>query len=135
MKAHIAVAVFAQFCTQLVSSACPAGSVEGLSPDECYVFAEKSLNWYDAEVECNKLGGYLASINSAFHEMYLSNASQHKSYWTGGQMIGDFPESDWRWSDASTWAYTSWGPGKSPSLQKTHTPGVGYAIGPGLPSN
>ncbi|KAH7711488.1 C-type mannose receptor 2 [Aphelenchoides avenae] len=121
MKQHVLVAALALFCANLVAGSCPAGSVKGLSNDQCYVFNKDPLSWYDAEAKCQELGGHLPSISSGFQNVFLSNASRNsisQEFWTGGKLIQRNPQKNWAWSDGSPWTYTSWAngqPGSTPA--------------------
>lgn len=63
-------------------------------------------NWTDAEAECQRDGGHLASVSSEEIAEELKNAFSLPS-WIGGRRV----LSKWSWSDKTTWKFTNWAQG------------------------
>uniref|UniRef100_A0A8D8UV33 Cubilin n=1 Tax=Cacopsylla melanoneura TaxID=428564 RepID=A0A8D8UV33_9HEMI len=85
-----------QFCLQLVDSI--------------------KLSWPEAESECVKRAGHLASIRSAYTQsmidkMLLSSVyyADDNAYWVGATDYAH--EGDYRWTDALSFSYSNWFPG------------------------
>ena len=75
--------------------------------DSTYTFHKSKKNWTEAEAECQRNGGHLASVTS--NELYeeLKDAFGSVSVWLGGRReLGK-----WSWSDNSTWGFTKWAEG------------------------
>ncbi|KAK3922172.1 LOW QUALITY PROTEIN: Adhesive plaque matrix protein 2 [Frankliniella fusca] len=74
------------------------------------------LSWADAETECRRRGGHLASIPDQEAQRtiddLLTNSpgySDHNSYWVGASDVTS--EGDFRWTDSLPFSYTNWFPG------------------------
>uniref|UniRef100_M9T298 Lectin-Cyl-2 n=1 Tax=Cylindrophis ruffus TaxID=186578 RepID=M9T298_CYLRU len=91
----------------------------------CYKYFDKHLTWSDAEIYCRDqmMGAHLASIHDWAESFqlykYLSNHAQVHLFirdhvWIG---LGD-PQKRriWRWSDGSSFNYTSWNQGEPNNL-------------------
>ncbi|KAJ1529431.1 hypothetical protein ONE63_006210 [Megalurothrips usitatus] len=74
------------------------------------------LGWADAETECRRRGGHLASIpdqeaQRAIDDLLTNSPgySDHNSYWVGASDVTN--EGDFRWTDSLPFSYTNWFPG------------------------
>ncbi|KAH7705004.1 Protein CLEC-51, partial [Aphelenchoides avenae] len=115
----VAIAVLVSQAT----AACPAGSVQGLSPEACYKVYTDATDRDHAEELCHeKDGGHLASLGSAFENSFLrgllAKTAATDRFWIGGSgYTGDgraCRRVSWQWSDESEWNYLNWAQG-SPS--------------------
>ena len=66
---------------------------------------EDRQEWPDAEAECKREGGHLASVHSKGQQALAEKAAEGKTVWIGGRREGD---AEWKWSDNSTWDFTNW---------------------------
>ncbi|MEQ2227304.1 hypothetical protein ILYODFUR_036344 [Ilyodon furcidens] len=73
----------------------------------CFRFFNTPLSWYDAEEQCNSLGGHLASVSNPRQYSFLQQMTQ-----TAGQTIawlGGFNlQGRWLWIDREGFYYTNW---------------------------
>ncbi|XP_055525442.1 uncharacterized protein LOC129718573 isoform X3 [Wyeomyia smithii] len=79
-------------------------------------FESRQLKWFEAEQECNRLGGHLASIRSVsdqklIDQLLLKSPSykDDNAYWVGAS--DRTLEGDFRWSDNLPFLYSNWFPG------------------------
>uniref|UniRef100_A0A182J3R6 C-type lectin domain-containing protein n=1 Tax=Anopheles atroparvus TaxID=41427 RepID=A0A182J3R6_ANOAO len=79
----------------------------------CIASIERRLPWQEAEVDCNRLGGHLASIRSSddqqLIDQLLVNSPGYKddnAYWIGASDLA--MEGDFRWNDKFSFSYTNW---------------------------
>ena len=64
--------------------------------------------WSDAESECQKEGGHLASvISEEVNQVVTKVAGDDTPVWLGGRGRKEYGELTW--SDKSTWGFTNWG--------------------------
>lgn len=48
-------------CISIARGLCPAGSVQGVSANDCYIYSLKPKFWFEADIECkSRYGGALA---------------------------------------------------------------------------
>lgn len=59
-------------CEEQISSLCPPGAVQGLTPTDCYISVRAGGSWYMAEQGCEARGGKLASSTSAFQNAFYA---------------------------------------------------------------
>jgi len=99
---------------------CSRCTVNGGS--KCFFVPDGRRNWKDAENECARQGGHLASINSAaendfVYGLYIGKGGRN----AGGMWIGqsdnaaNIPgsgEGHWKWSDGSQNVFKAWSPGE-----------------------
>lgn len=98
---------------------CPAGSIVGLRPDECYL-SRPAASWIDAEEDCVVAGGHLASVHDAFTNSFLRklpkyNASNNTGLWIGGS-VGGTNKDRWTWTDGSAFDFVNWAKGLTSTL-------------------
>ncbi|XP_068905882.1 uncharacterized protein [Tenebrio molitor] len=74
---------------------------------------EAKLPWAQAEIECTRRGGHLASIRSEHSQTVVNNLllnspgyREHNAYWIGAS--DKMVEGDFRWSDGLPFSYTNW---------------------------
>ncbi|XP_054826085.1 lymphocyte antigen 75 [Eublepharis macularius] len=74
-----------------------------------YWILQKKLSWYDAWKECKQNGSDLASIHSESHQLFLEDIVKHDGFslWLG-LSSHDESESDFEWSDGSSFDYKPW---------------------------
>ena len=104
---------------------CPPGWL--LQGNNCFFVGpfEEKLTWFEADLECKNMGGYLAEIkrkeeNDLIVQYLFSNIAGDETFfndfwWLGG---GDFlSEGDWVWNDSQTSVegsagYNNWAEGE-----------------------
>ena len=73
------------------------------------------LNWYDAYIACEKMGGHLVTITSDGEQVVINDIISSKPlpsevkeyfYWAGGLINS----SGWKWITGEAMDYTNWGP-------------------------
>ena len=98
------------------------GWVEDITSFTFSLHATKKT-WEEAERDCQREGGHLASVTSDEENEMVSNLVADKKVWLGGSwqgalgspQLGGSPQwggvtpVGWAWSDNSTWGYTNWG--------------------------
>lgn len=106
---HFAV-IFPLFV--FIQGRCPSGAIQGFADDECFTLGQSMIGWYDAEEECVRHSGHLASIDSAFLNAFLVDITNPllTVLWLGG--IADGAPAQWRWTDRTPFLYTSWAESK-----------------------
>ncbi|XP_015833125.1 uncharacterized protein LOC103312261 isoform X4 [Tribolium castaneum] len=74
---------------------------------------EFKLPWAQAEMECIRRGGHLASIRSDYAQNIINNLllnspgyRDHNAYWIGAS--DKIVEGDFRWSDGLPFSFTNW---------------------------
>ena len=87
--------------------------VDMISSDEVYAFTSYKLykldrDFVSSEALCKRKGGQLASIHSEWEQTLAERAADGNWVWLGGSR--DSNESQWQWSDGSTWGFTKWQP-------------------------
>ena len=70
-----------------------------------YTLHTTGKTWSEAEIECQKEGGHLASVTSEEVNQMVTDMAGNKYIWLGGKR----DDKDWSWSDDSAWEYTRWG--------------------------
>ena len=73
-----------------------------------FTLHETGKNWSDAENDCQKEGGHLASVTSEEVNQEVKKVAAGKSVWLGGKKEGG----EWTWSDKSAWLFTKWNEGQ-----------------------
>ena len=74
-----------------------------------YKVFNDSMNWFDADARCKKIGGYLVTVSSideqAAIQSMLFRRGNKNYYWTGGFKVSD----QWQWNTHEKFEYTNWG--------------------------
>lgn len=96
------------------SFSCPDGTIEGLSPSQCYLLKSTPYTWVSAENFCKQNGGHLASVPAVFVNNFLKGAAQAAFFNTGTFWLGKTKmyTGKWTWSDGSNSIYDNWAQGK-----------------------
>ncbi|XP_015209614.1 lactose-binding lectin l-2-like [Lepisosteus oculatus] len=79
--------------------------------NRCFQYVAQEKPWAEAETECIRLGGNLASVHSEEENTFLVQLIKSKRpypAWLGGSDCQK--EGTWLWSDGSKWDYTKWNP-------------------------
>lgn len=111
----------------VLHAACPSGALQGLTPNDCYLYLPPDY-WLAALEDCVSRGGQLASAPNAFINMFLPTlpkdtcgepySSVVHSYWLRGSV--GLTSSGWSWSDGSVFSYTAWDNGRFGSVNEPH---------------
>jgi len=81
-----------------------------------YEVIDTPMNWEEARNECEKRGGYLATITSKEEQAFIldlviKQGKKHNCYWLGG-----YPEGkNWQWVTGENFSYKNWVSGKPSS--------------------
>ncbi|XP_069047250.1 lactose-binding lectin l-2-like [Lepisosteus oculatus] len=92
-----------------VCQRCPSGWVS--FQDRCFQHFAQAKIWADAEVDCIRYGGNLASVHSEVEHNFLLQLIKSRGAnptWLGGSDC--VKEGRWLWSDGSKWDYSKWDP-------------------------
>lgn len=96
---------------------CPVGyvSLPGSNNGMCYKAVFTYSTWFNAEQTCFNSNGHLASVDSAFLNMWITSLVKNSTlgateYWLGGYW-NKF-DSKWAWADFNNVTYDNWQPGK-----------------------
>ncbi|KAJ8337089.1 hypothetical protein SKAU_G00383090 [Synaphobranchus kaupii] len=92
---------------------CPAGWTE--YNDRCFKYISGATDWADAEINCENIGGNLASVHSeeeyAFIRQLVKQAdSSEPTFWMG--LSNHYKADTWLWSDGTRVDFTLWNPGE-----------------------
>ncbi|XP_036424670.1 galactose-specific lectin nattectin-like [Colossoma macropomum] len=79
----------------------------------CFKFFKTELKWTEAETECLKYGGNLASVRSHRENLFLQHLIKQATgsftrAWLGASDC--VTEGTWLWSDGSKMSFKNWGP-------------------------
>ncbi|KAH7717028.1 C-type lectin 6 [Aphelenchoides avenae] len=99
----------------MATALCPMGSVQGVSPNDCYFYKLNPRLWFDAQEDCTKLGGVLTSVHSGAVNSFLASVVDIKCYdrmWLGGTTL---LTGSWSWADESRFDFTNWAAGQPSS--------------------
>lgn len=98
-------------------AACPIGTIRGLTNKQCLFYSPIAISWYDAEENCQRQGGHLASVANGFMNSFIlenvGSILHTQELWLGGSS-GVTSALNWSWSDGTQFAYTNWMKGTSP---------------------
>ncbi|KJU85686.1 C-type lectin domain protein [Candidatus Magnetobacterium bavaricum] len=74
-----------------------------------YQRIDTPMTWADAKANCEKLGGYLATVTSDSEEQFIVNSFNQKyESWLGATDAE--VEGTWKWITGEKWGYTDWNP-------------------------
>ena len=82
------------------------GWVEEVSLMPNFTLHTTEKTWSEAESECQKEGGHLASVTSEEVNQAVKNVADGNRVWLGGR--GRKEDGELTWSDKTTWGYTNW---------------------------
>jgi len=79
------------------------------------------MNWEDAKLYCEDLGGHLLIINSRNEQVFLNSILRNaikNNYWLGGSLVNGV----WKWVDGNNISgYTNWAKGQPDRYLRTET--------------
>ncbi|XP_030278852.1 galactose-specific lectin nattectin-like [Sparus aurata] len=95
------------------AAACPSGWTRIGS--RCFTVQRRSLTMVDAELNCIRLGGNLASIHSYREHILIRGLIRrglhfHARVWIG--LTDAVQEGKWLWTDGSRFVFSRWGSGE-----------------------
>ncbi|XP_069046936.1 galactose-specific lectin nattectin-like [Lepisosteus oculatus] len=105
---------------ELCQCPCPPGWVS--FGDRCFQYIGTEKTWADAELECTRLRGNLASVHNEEEEAFLLQlikSNKATSTWLGGS--DSVKEGTWLWSYGSLLDYTKWNNGGPNNYQVKET--------------
>ena len=91
---------------------CPPDPKWELLGDRCYYWSKDKKTWFEAENECRRKGGHLASVTNQDVHSYLQSKGK-KGNWIGGK--SEYLNETWVWTDCSTWGFDGWKHGRQPN--------------------
>ncbi|KAF1389664.1 hypothetical protein PFLUV_G00075810 [Perca fluviatilis] len=79
--------------------------------DRCFLFVPRTLDWSDAEKNCQSLKGNLASVHSIQEYQFIQMIITQQTHanpmtWIGGTACQK--HSNWFWSDGRPFSFTFW---------------------------
>ncbi|XP_062382778.1 C-type mannose receptor 2-like [Sardina pilchardus] len=89
----------------------------------CFYIVQAERSWAEAESNCMKLGGHLASVHSQYESSFIENLINKNIFkpwdtWIGGT---DAPkEGVWFWSDGTKFDFSHWYAGEPNNLGGQH---------------
>ncbi|XP_066502466.1 lymphocyte antigen 75, partial [Hoplias malabaricus] len=91
------------------SNHCPSGYVSWYN--NCYKLVSEPRKWEEAEAECVKEEGHLASVDMSYDQAFISGVIQQSKTdaWIGLRRKDD---QTYQWTDGWPVFYTHWGPGE-----------------------
>jgi hypothetical protein len=87
--------------------------VEDPTTGTCYIYIAAGFDWFDAQAECEALGGHLAVPTSTQEVLLLTllvPTGAPDDAWLGGTDEGD--EMNWRWVNGEPFEFTNWRSGE-----------------------
>ncbi|TIH19784.1 lectin [Marinifilum sp. JC120] len=82
---------------------------------EYIIFQSNGINWSDAKLAAESVGGHLATITSVAENNFLKSTvfqGLDKAYWLGAYQTNDEnrqnPTSNWHWVTGENWDFTDW---------------------------
>ncbi|XP_026181764.1 ladderlectin-like [Mastacembelus armatus] len=86
----------------------------------CFMHVPKALTWPAAQLNCQSLGGNLASVRDAEEyeviQKVIADAKGTGLIWIGGHDL--IQEGKWKWTDKTPFTYTNWAPGQPDDYQR-----------------
>ncbi|XP_030018046.1 type-2 ice-structuring protein-like [Sphaeramia orbicularis] len=87
----------------------------------CFHYVAEEMSWADAEKNCQKHKGNLASVHSEAELQFIHSlqpaAAAGVGMWIGGSDC--YKEGSWMWSDGSVFQFTYWCPAEPNNLNGT----------------
>ena len=83
---------------------------EEIPGSEKYKLYKEKKTWLEANEQCEKDGGHLASILSLEENNAVSDLLGRHRIWIGGRKEGK--NEPWRWADGSDWGFSNWQDGR-----------------------
>jgi len=108
----ISLILFFTLLLHYAYSECPEGTFQFTNESWCYKIVADHTKWFEAEVGCLAQRGFLATIDNALLNNFLTNlvygiVTQSSGFWVGGTTLFNV-DGQWNWADASRVAYTNW---------------------------
>jgi len=88
-----------------------------------YEIIDTKKTWSEAREDCEKRGGYLATItsneeNEFIKDLFLKLGKKYPEYWLGGYREGNKANENWKWVTGEDFSYTNWNKGQPDNYQK-----------------
>lgn len=113
-KNSLPVSLFVSPFLAKSNAKCPSGYIQGLADGLCYYTSHEAASWSDAEDNCRKRDGHLASIHNAFKNSFLYRTGfTCSSQWVGASR-GVTTSTNWTWTDGSAFSWSNWDRGRQP---------------------
>ncbi len=93
------------FAEQAAQTGRPAEAVE-FNGRWYMVFEPDEFSWHSAKAACEAMGGYLACIETAAEQEFISRLADGRYLFLGG--TDEAEENVWVWVNGSPWEYTNW---------------------------
>ena len=108
------------FVLTSITTAVSAQSVKWDENGHYYEVINTSINWHDAKLAAETLGGHLVTITSAQENQWITDtfgATVLHYHWIGGfQLPGSAePGGGWSWVTGELWVYDNWWPYGEPN--------------------
>ena len=74
-----------------------------------YIMYQGALTWEQANEECRRMGGHLATATSAGEQEFLRKLAGNNLFWIGAKADA---ARNWNWVTGEAWYWTDWAPGE-----------------------
>ena len=71
-----------------------------------YKVYEEDVSWHEARAKCEKMGGYLACVESAEEQQFIADLADGRYLFLGA--TDEEEEGEWKWVNGSPFSYTDW---------------------------
>lgn len=79
------------------------------------VYSDESINWDNARIKCEKVGGHLVTITSDVEQKIVSDLIGKNVYWIGA--LKNKSKNSWSWVTNEDFTYTNWNEGEPNNAQ------------------
>lgn len=72
-----------------------------------YMVYDESMEWDEAEEQCESMGGHLVTITTSGEQNFINSLELNcTDYWMGATDADE--EGEWKWLTGETWQYENW---------------------------
>uniref|UniRef100_A0A914DT40 C-type lectin domain-containing protein n=1 Tax=Acrobeloides nanus TaxID=290746 RepID=A0A914DT40_9BILA len=112
MQKFLAIFAFFNFAS-IICCACPAGSFNGVRPQDCFTYRNVPRYNLDAETDCESLGGFLASIHDSTTNKIIGAQLKKMDTFANSVWLGGYYRSEWTWNDQTPFDFQAFAPGQN----------------------
>lgn len=112
MRSLLGLVVLSAVVTFSDSGECPDGNLKGLGENDCYLLRATEATRDDADEDCIRQNGMLASIPNAFVNALLASKTPSGGVWLGAAYTDGYESSrGFYWEDGTAFVYMNWAKG------------------------